>query len=100
MNCMSAETVGRHMPPVITLDDLTAMMAADEHHRYEVSPEGALSVMPPAGHTHATCPTGPMGGWRAPANSPNPTPRPAGCAIPRPAGAAGGRTPTPSLART
>lgn len=22
------------MPPVVTLDDLTAMMAADEHHRY------------------------------------------------------------------
>jgi Uma2 family endonuclease len=50
---MSAETVGRHMPPVITLDDLTAMMAADEHHRYEISPEGVLSVMPPAGYTHA-----------------------------------------------
>ncbi len=26
MNCMSAEAVGRYMPPVITLDDLTAMM--------------------------------------------------------------------------
>lgn len=41
------------MPPVVTLDDLTAMMAADEHHRYEISPEGALSIIPPAGYAHA-----------------------------------------------
>lgn len=41
------------MPPVVTLDDLTAMMAADEHHRYEISPEGALSIMPPPGYDHA-----------------------------------------------
>ena len=50
---MSAETVGRHMPPVVTLDDLTAMMAADERHRYEISPEGVLSIMPPAEFAHA-----------------------------------------------
>jgi hypothetical protein len=31
------------MPSVVTLDDLTAMMAADEHHRYEISPEGEPS---------------------------------------------------------
>ncbi len=37
------------MPSVVTLDDLTAMMGADEHHRYEVSPEGALSILPPPG---------------------------------------------------
>jgi hypothetical protein len=43
---MRSEAVGRHMPPVVTLDDLTAMMAADEHHRYEISPEGILSIMP------------------------------------------------------
>jgi hypothetical protein len=48
MRSMSAETVGRHMPSVVTLDDLAAMIAADEHgHRYEISPEAALSVMPP-----------------------------------------------------
>jgi Uma2 family endonuclease len=41
------------MPPVVTLDDLTAMMAADEHHRYEISPEGVLSIMPPPGYAHA-----------------------------------------------
>jgi Uma2 family endonuclease len=41
------------MPPVVTLDDLTAMMAADEHHRYEISPEGILSIMPPRGYAHA-----------------------------------------------
>jgi Uma2 family endonuclease len=50
---MSSEAVGRHMPPVVTLDDLTAMMAADEHHRYEISPEGVLSIMPPPGYAHA-----------------------------------------------
>ena len=50
---MSAETVGWRMPPVLTLDDLTAMMAADEFHRYEISPEGILSVMPPPGFDHA-----------------------------------------------
>ena len=27
------------MPPVVTLDDLTAMMAADGHHGYEISPD-------------------------------------------------------------
>jgi len=41
------------MPAVVTLDDLTAMMAADEHHRYEMSPEGVLSILPPPGYAHA-----------------------------------------------
>ena len=41
------------MPSVVTLDDLTAMMAADGHHRYEISPEGVLSIMPPPGYAHA-----------------------------------------------
>jgi Uma2 family endonuclease len=42
------------MPSVITLDDLAAMIAEDPHgHRYEVSPEGALSVMPPPDSEHA-----------------------------------------------
>jgi Uma2 family endonuclease len=51
---MSAEPVGKHMPAVITLDDLVAMLAADAHgHRYELSPEGALSVMPPPDSEHA-----------------------------------------------
>jgi Uma2 family endonuclease len=51
---MSAETVGRHMPSVVTLDDLAAMIAADVYgHRYEISPEGALSVMPPPDSEHA-----------------------------------------------
>jgi Uma2 family endonuclease len=52
---MSSETVDPHwhMPAVVTLDDLTAMMAADEIHRYEISPEGVLSVAPPPGYNHA-----------------------------------------------
>lgn len=52
---MSAEAVGQHMPAVVTLDDLAAMNAADRNgHRYEVSPEGVLSVMPPPDSEHAT----------------------------------------------
>jgi hypothetical protein len=48
MGAMSAEVIGQHMPAVPSLDDLTAMMAADPHgHRYETSPEGVLSVTPP-----------------------------------------------------
>lgn len=41
------------MPEVVTLDDLTAMMAADEIHRYEISPEGVLSMTPPPAYSHA-----------------------------------------------
>lgn len=51
---MSAEVIGRRMPSVITLDDLAAMISGDEHgHRYELSPEGALWVMPPPDSEHA-----------------------------------------------
>ena len=50
---MSAEAVGAQMPTQITLDDLAEMAAADENHRYELSPEGVLSVVPPADPEHA-----------------------------------------------
>jgi len=51
---MSAESFGAHMPANLTLDDLAVMAVADEYgHRYEMSPEGVLSVMPPAGVEHA-----------------------------------------------
>lgn len=51
---MSAETVGKYFPAEVTLDDLAAMNAADRHgHRYELSPEGALSIMPPPDSEHA-----------------------------------------------
>jgi len=50
---MSAESIGWQIPPVLTLDDVTTMMAADEFHRYEISPEGVLSIMPPPGFDHA-----------------------------------------------
>src|SRR5688500_14418384 len=51
---MSAETIGKAMPAVFTLADLAAMNAADRHgHRYEMSPEGMLSVMPPPDSAHA-----------------------------------------------
>jgi Uma2 family endonuclease len=50
---MSVEAYGR-LPAVITLDDLAAMNVADQHgHRFELSPEGALSVMPPPDSEHA-----------------------------------------------
>ncbi|MEU7584743.1 Uma2 family endonuclease [Micromonospora sp. NPDC049230] len=51
---MSAEAVGMHMPAIVTLDDVAAMNAADPNgHRYETSPEGVLSVMPPPDSDHA-----------------------------------------------
>jgi Uma2 family endonuclease len=51
---MSAEAFSRHMPAIVTLEDLAAMNSADQHgHRYELSPEGALSVMPPPDSEHA-----------------------------------------------
>jgi Uma2 family endonuclease len=50
---MRVEVYGR-LPAVITLDDLAAMNDADQHgHRFELSPEGALSVMPLADSEHA-----------------------------------------------
>jgi len=54
MGDMSAETIGRNFPPVVTLDDLAAMNEADRYgHRYELSPEGVLSVLPPSDTDHA-----------------------------------------------
>jgi Uma2 family endonuclease len=51
---MSAETIGSQFPAVVTLDDVAAMNAADRFgHRYELSPQGALSVMPPPDSEHA-----------------------------------------------
>lgn len=55
---MSAEAVGRYFPAVVTLDDVAAMNATDRHgHRYELSPQGALSVMPPPDSEHAAIAT-------------------------------------------
>jgi Uma2 family endonuclease len=55
---MSAEAVGRHMPAVITLDDLAAMIAADTHgHRYETSLDGGLYVFPFPDSEHAVIAT-------------------------------------------
>jgi Uma2 family endonuclease len=51
---MSAEAIDSYMPTVRTLEGLAAMNEADTHgYRYELSPEGVLSVMPPAGFEHA-----------------------------------------------
>ena len=46
------------MPAVITLDDLAAMISADTSgRRYETSPEGVLSVVPPPDSSHAVIAT-------------------------------------------
>jgi Uma2 family endonuclease len=46
------------MPAIITLDDLASMIAADTHgRRYETSPEGVLSVVPPPDSEHAVIAT-------------------------------------------
>jgi Uma2 family endonuclease len=51
---MSAEAFAKQMPPVVTLNDLATMNSADPYgHRYETSPEGVLSVMPPPDAEHA-----------------------------------------------
>jgi Uma2 family endonuclease len=50
---MSASTIGAQMPAEITLADVAAMAEADEHHRYELSREGVLSIMPPGTPEHA-----------------------------------------------
>jgi Uma2 family endonuclease len=90
---MSAETVGRHMPPVITLDELTAMMTRDEHHRYELSPEGVLSVIPLAGYTHAIIATRLMS-WLLSAGIPvDHIAQTVGLRIPGRTGGIGGRIP-------
>jgi Uma2 family endonuclease len=50
---VTAASIGAQMPANITIDDVAAMAAADEHHRYELSREGVLSIMPPATPEHA-----------------------------------------------
>jgi Uma2 family endonuclease len=50
---VSARAFGAEMPAHVTLDDVASMAAADENHRYELSPEGALSITPPADPEHA-----------------------------------------------
>lgn len=40
------------MPENITLDTVAAMAEADEHHKYELTAEGALVVMTPATKAH------------------------------------------------
>ena len=91
---MSAETVGRHMPATMTLEDLTAMMVADEHHhRYEISPETVLSVMPPPGYAHPIIATR-LTVWLAAAGIPaGRIAQAVGLRIPGRSGGEGGRIP-------
>lgn len=51
---MAAAAFGRTLPAVVTLDDLAVMNEADQHgRRYELSPEGALSITPLPDSEHA-----------------------------------------------
>jgi len=90
---MSSEpVVAWRMPEVVTLDDLTAMMAADELHRYEISPDGVLSVTPPPGFAHAIIATR-LTVWLATAGVPvDRIAQAVGLRIPGPGGV-GGRIP-------
>jgi len=90
---MSAYAFGRYMPSVVTLDDLTAMMAADEHHRYEISPEGVLSIMPPPGYAHAIIATRLMVWLAAGGVPPEHIAQVVGLRIPGRDGGVGGRIP-------
>jgi Uma2 family endonuclease len=94
MAVMTADAVGRHMPAVASLDDLTAMMAADPHgHRYETSPEGVLSVMPPPDFEHAVIATRLMA-WLITAGWPlDQLTQAVGLRIQGPDGGVGGRIP-------
>jgi Uma2 family endonuclease len=68
---MSIEAIANHMPAVLTLDDLAVLNDVDQSgHRYELSPEGVLSIMPPPGLQHALTATRMMAwllaaGWTA-----------------------------------
>src|SRR5690242_12220334 len=90
----SSAVVGRNMPAVASLDDLTAMMAADRHgHRYELSPEGVLSVRPPDGYAHAVIATR-LVAWLLAAGIPaDRVTQAVGLRIPGRDGAVGGRIP-------
>jgi hypothetical protein len=50
---MRTMAVGGPPPRVITLEDVAALAAADQHHRYELSREGVLSTMPPPRPEHS-----------------------------------------------
>jgi Uma2 family endonuclease len=89
---MSPEAVGRHMPAVVTLDDLTAMMSADQHHRYEISPDGVLSIIPSPGYLHAIIATRLMAWLLAAAIPADRVAQAVGLRIPAPGGV-GGRIP-------
>jgi Uma2 family endonuclease len=81
------------MPSVVTLDDLTAMMAADEAHRYEISPEGVLSIVPPLGYAHAIIATRLMVWLAAAGVSAERIAQAVGLRIPGHDGGVGGRIP-------
>ncbi|WIM97305.1 Uma2 family endonuclease [Actinoplanes oblitus] len=51
---MSAEAFAKSVPPVVTLNNLTAMIEADEYgHRFELSAEGVVTITLPPDAEHA-----------------------------------------------
>ncbi|WP_436523659.1 Uma2 family endonuclease [Actinoplanes sp. HUAS TT8] len=51
---MSAEAFAKSLPPVVTLDHITDMIETDGYgHRFELSPEGAVTITPLPDTEHA-----------------------------------------------
>ncbi|MFI7545742.1 Uma2 family endonuclease [Actinoplanes sp. NPDC049599] len=76
----------------MTLDDLTAMTTADEYHRYEISPEGVVSITPPEAYAHAVIATR-LTGWLTAGLPVDRITQAVGLRIPGSDGAVGGRIP-------
>jgi Uma2 family endonuclease len=91
---MTVEAIDHFLPDVLTLDGLAAMNDADTHgYRYELSPEGALSVMPPPDAVHAFIATRIMAWLLAAGYPPNRIAQAVGLRIPGNGGDDGGRIP-------
>lgn len=91
---MSAEAIDTNLPDILSLGGLARMNEADTHgYRYELSPEGALSVMPPPDLDHALIATRIMG-WLITAGWPlEQVAQAVGLRIPGREGGEGGRIP-------
>jgi Uma2 family endonuclease len=91
---MSVEAIDENITQVLTLDGLAVMNSTDTHgYRYELSPEGALSVMPPPDVVHAFIATRIMLWLAAAGYKANQLAQAIGVRIPGPDGRDGARIP-------
>ena len=91
---MSVEAIDANITQVLTLDGLAVMNSTDTHgYRYELSPEGALSVMPPPDVVHAFIATRIMAWLLAAGYKANQVAQAIGVRVPGPDGRDGGRIP-------